>query len=574
MRSWFRALMTPRSTEPRARRQEGLLYVLSLGALAASVLWLVLSVASLLLWQRHARIEGDVYVGLEGVFFAGLSYLLTRLGRLRAASYMALFGLLVMQVSSMLLIWKSPLDPTMVLYAVVIAMGGLLLGRRGAATFYILSLLCYIVTAGGLFFVGYRTAQVNEPFTLVLITLSLSMVLLILLLVVHFYIRSMEGSLTQAEEQVRQRTEQLEAAYRDQAEQRARLDVILRNVADGLVVTDLDDCIVLANPAFARMVACGADPLAHRRLAQVIPDRALEQIVLQARREPGRPMAAKLTVAGKTYQAVACALGGPDDPISGVVTALHDITQEMEAIEARTGFVSSVAHELRVPLMSIRGYASLLKEDVDHPLTPEQRSHLDTVLRNEERMATLVQDLLDLCHLEGGRVQMEVGPCSLSGALNEVLMALRPHYEAERIALDVQLPAGLPFVLADARRLGQVLTNLLANAWQYTPAGGRVTVRARYLPPPQPDTGRCLYVDQGYLEVAVQDTGVGIPREDQERIFERFVRLNNAPVEKAGGTGLGLTIVRQLLALQGGAIWVESEPGVGSTFYFTLPAAE
>lgn len=574
MRSWLRTMVTPRATEPRARRQEALLYLLSLGALAASLLWLAASVASLLLWQRHFRLEGDVYVGLEGIVFAGLSYLLARLGRLRVASYLALSGLLLMQVSSMLLIWKSPLDPTMVFYAVVIAMGGLLLGRRGAAVFYLLSLLCYIGTAGGLFFAGYRDAQVSEPFTLVLITFSLAMILLILLLVVHFYIRSMEGALTQAEEQVRQRTGQLEAAYRDQAQQRVRLDIILQNVADGLLVTDLEDRVVLANPAFAAMVSRPVEALAGRLLAQIVPDRALEQIVLQARRHPDQHFSANLKVGRRVYQAVACALSRQDVPLGGAVTVLHDITQEMEAIDARTHFVSSVAHELRVPLASIRGYADLLKQDVAHPLTPEQRSYVEAVLRGEERMSTLVRDLLDLCYLESGRVRVEVGPCSLSSALGEVMIALRPQYEAQQIALESQLPAGLPFVLADAQRLGQILTNLLANAWQYTPAGGRVLVRARFLPPPQQDAGRCPWVDRGYLEVAVQDTGVGIPLEDQGRIFERFVRLNNALGEKAGGTGLGLTIVRQLLALQGGTIWVESEPGKGSTFYFTLPVAD
>jgi len=191
-----------------------------------------------------------------------------------------------------------------------------------------------------------------------------------------------------------------------------------------------------------------------------------------------------------------------------------------------------------------------------------------------ERMATLVHDLLDLCRLESGRVQMEVEPASLRTAVEDVVAAMRLQISAKNMDVGVHLPDDLPFVLADSRRLNQILTNLLSNACKYTAAGGRITVRARFLPPPQPDSQRYPKLDTGYIEVAVEDTGIGIAPQDQERVFERFVRLDDPLVEQAGGTGLGLTIVRQLLALQGGQVWLESVLGKGSTFLFALPAAE
>jgi PAS domain S-box-containing protein len=574
MASWYQTLLAPRLEEARLRRREVLLYLLTLSALAASVLWLASGVTAILLWGRHFRLEGDIYVGLEGIAVSGLAYVLTRHGLLLPASYVALFGVLVMQVSSMLLIWQSPLDPTMVFYAVVIAMGGLLLGRRGAILFYVLSLVCYLATAGGLFLSGKRVVEVKEFFTLGLTTIALAFILSILLLVVHFYISSMEGALNQAEEQVRERTSQLEATYRDLAEQHTRLDVILRNVADGLVVTDQDNLVVLVNPVFARIVGHPLPELTGRRLGETLGTVGLVRIVRQARESPGSAFAANVTVATRVYQAVACALGGDDTPLSGVVTVLHDITQEIEAIETRTQFVSSVAHELRVPLTSIRGYADLLVGGGRAPLLPEQQAFVQIILRNVERMATLVYDLLDLCHLETGRVQMEIGPASLRTAVEEVAVAMRPQMADKNLALEVQLPDNLSFVLADSRRLNQVLTNLLSNACKYTPDGGRVTIRARSLPLPQSNPDHYPKAEAKYLEVAVQDTGVGIAPQDQERIFDRFVRLDNPLVEKAGGTGLGLTIVRQLLALQGGQVWVESALGAGSTFYFSLPVAE
>jgi signal transduction histidine kinase len=199
---------------------------------------------------------------------------------------------------------------------------------------------------------------------------------------------------------------------------------------------------------------------------------------------------------------------------------------------------------------------------------------LDTILRNVERMATLVYDLLDLCRLESGQVQMEAGPVSLHNAVDEVVVAMRPQLDAKKMALNASLVEDLPYVLADARRLNQILANLVDNACKYTPEGGRISIRARFLPPPQSNPQRYPKVDKGYAEVSVQDTGIGIASQDLERIFERFVRLDNPLVEQAGGTGLGLTIVQQLLLLQGGQVWVESTLGQGSTFTFSLPVAE
>jgi|GEM_PF-2714135 len=574
MASWFQALWTARAADPRVRRREALLYILTLSALAASVAWLAAGVVATLVWGRHYRLDGDIYVGLEGIALSGTAYLLARRGWIVPASYLCLVGLLAMQVSSMLLIWQSPLDPTMVFYAVVIAMGGLLLGRRGAIGFYVASLLCYGLTAGWLFLHGHGTAEITQLFTLVLIEMSLALVLAILVLVVHFYLHSLEGALDQAEEQVRERTAQLEAAYRELAVEHTRLDVILHNVADGLVVTDLEERLVLVNPAFGSIVARSAGELPGCRLEEVLEAADLARIVRQARQEPGDIFVANLTIARRVYQAAACALGGQGTPLGGVVTVLHDITHEMEAIEARTQFVSTVAHELRVPLTSIRGYTDLLAGDMGEPLQGEQRAFLATIQQNVERMATLVYDLLDLCRLESGRLQVEIGPASLRNAVEEVMVAMRPQLAARKMGLDIHLPADLPFVLADTRRLNQILANLLSNACRYTPEGGRILVQAAFVPPPQTNARRYPRPDQGYVQVAVQDNGVGIAPADQERIFERFVRLDNPFVESAGGTGLGLTIVQQLLLVQGGQIWVESTLGQGSTFTFTLPAAD
>lgn len=574
MASWLRSLTAPRSADPRDRRRETILYILTLSAVGASLVWLLAGAVSILMLGPYPQFLGDLVLGVEGVLFQGDAYVVARRGFVRPAAYVSIIALLVMQLSSMFLIWQNPLDPTLVFYALAITAAGLTLGRRAAIGFGVCSVLCYLAGALSLFALGATSSEITWVGTVVLISFSLALTLTILVLVVHFYIRSMEGSLDQAEELVRERTRELRSAYANLAQQHGRLDVILRTVAEGLVVTDLLDRIVLANPIFGSIVQCPLAQLAGRDVSEVFADESLGRIIRQAREKPGSTWAANVTQAKSVYQAVASALGGTDDALNGVVTALHDITQEVQAIEARTQFVSTVAHELQTPLTSVRGYADLLAQRLEGRAAEEQRGFVLTILRNVERMATLVHDLLDLCRLESGHAVMEVAPASLPNAIDEVVEAMRPQMGAKGIALAVDLPEGLPFVLADSRRLNQILTNLLCNATTYTLPGGTIAIRARHLAPPQTDPQRYPRLDSGYVEGAVQDTGVGISPEDQERVFERFVRLDNPRIDGAGGTGLGLTIVRQLLAMQGGQVWVESALGQGSTFYFSLPTAE
>jgi signal transduction histidine kinase len=574
MASWLQSLVASRSSDPRERRREMTLYILSLSAVAVSFVWLLIGLVAIWLMGPYPQFFGDLILGLEGVVFQGGAYLIGRCGFLKAAAYVSLFALLIMPLSSMLWIWRNPLDPTFVFYAVGITVAGLILGRRAAAAFALCSVLSYMATALWLFAQGFNWIRITWGGTVILIGISLTAELGILILVVHFYIRSMEHALRDAEELARERTHELRDAYSNLAQQHARLEVILRNIADGLVVTDPQDQVVLANPVFGRIVSQALPALAGRRLGETVDAASLVRIVRHAREKPGMAFMANVTVAKRVYQAVACALGDAEDALSGVVTVLHDITQEIATIEARTQFVSSVAHELRVPLASIRGYADLLLDGGGMPLPPGHEAFVQIILRNVERMATLVYDLLDLCHLESGRVQMETEPVSLRTAVEEVVTTMRPQLTEKGHVLEVQLPDGLSFVLADPRRLNQVLTNLLSNACKYTPEGGRIAICAQPIPPPQSDLEHFPRPEAKYVQVTVQDTGVGIPPEDAERIFDHFVRLDNPAVGTAGGTGLGLTIVRQLLALQGGQVWVESAVGRGSTFYFSLPVAE
>ncbi|RME31275.1 MAG: sensor histidine kinase, partial [Thermoflexia bacterium] len=227
------------------------------------------------------------------------------------------------------------------------------------------------------------------------------------------------------------------------------------------------------------------------------------------------------------------------------------------ANQAKTEFISFVSHELKQPMTAIKGYTDLLVKGLAGDLTEMQRSFLEVVRSNVNRMDTMVQELLDISRIESGRLRLEIGRVSVQEAVEEAVRALRQEIEAKSQRLEVEIAVPIPPVAADRTRLVQILTNLLSNAYKYTPEGGRIRVTAEPA--------------DGCVRFSVSDTGIGIAPEDQERLFTKFFRSQNPVVRSVPGTGLGLAITKNLVELQGGQIWVESQPGAGSTFTFTLP---
>jgi signal transduction histidine kinase len=227
---------------------------------------------------------------------------------------------------------------------------------------------------------------------------------------------------------------------------------------------------------------------------------------------------------------------------------------------AKSEFVSLVAHELRTPMTSIRGYTDMLARQIVGPLTPRQAEFLSIIGSNVHRMQVLVSDLQDISRIETGRLRLEMESTALAEAIQNALQATRGQIEGRSQQLELDVPEGLPRVHADPARLAQILINLLSNAHKYTPEGGRIRVRA--------------WLDNGYVHCSVIDNGVGISVEDQTQLFTKFFRSENPAVRQIPGTGLGLCIVKSLVELQGGRIELASALGEGSTFTFTVPVSE
>lgn len=244
--------------------------------------------------------------------------------------------------------------------------------------------------------------------------------------------------------------------------------------------------------------------------------------------------------------------------------------QVRRANEAKTDFVSFVSHELKQPMTAIKGYTEILAGGMVGELSEAQQNMLETVRSNVDRMGSLVGELLDISRIESGRIRLEPEVVSVAGVFEDVVSTTRAQMEAKQQTLEVEVAPALPPVWGDRERLAQVLTNLVSNAYKYTPEQGRITVRARMLKEGERGGGG----DEGFVVCSVSDTGVGISEQDQERLFTKYFRAEDPVVRDVPGTGLGLVITQSLVELHGGEIWAESELGKGSTFWFTIPVAE
>ncbi len=330
---------------------------------------------------------------------------------------------------------------------------------------------------------------------------------------------------------------------------------VLERMTEGALFVDSDGRVVWLNRAARALLLDGSSGSVPSTFAELV--RHHEAIdTLREALASGTPQSATFQTAieGRTLAIEVMPLG---DPLPGLALILvRDLTRMRQLERVRRDFVSNISHELRTPLASIKAITETLQTGAleDPGLAHAFLGRLDTEL---DSLVQIVQELLELSKIESGQVPLDLKPVSAELLLHSAAERLR--LQAARAGLDLQvdIPEGLPEVLADRSRLEQVLVNLLHNAIKFTPAGGQLRLEAR--------------PDDTMLRFAVCDTGIGISNEAQLRIFERFYKADRS--RSGGGTGLGLAIARHLVEAHGGRIWVESTEGRGATFYFTTPIA-
>jgi len=348
----------------------------------------------------------------------------------------------------------------------------------------------------------------------------------------------------------------LDRTIRTLTEERNLSSAILGSMVEGVAVVSSSERLVFANQGFVSILGLDEPPQSGRALVEIVRQTELLTAVRQVLK--GDPRVESEIVTGtlrQHYFAVTVAsVRATED--AGAVIVLHDITDLRKLERVRRDFVANVSHELRTPLTAIQGFSeTLLAGAIDDP--QNRVRFLEIILDHSRRLARLTEDLLMLSKMDADRLELEVHRLSVSQFVESCLeTAQRPAAE-KNLHISVDLVPSLPDIAADRRRLAEVLQNLLDNAIQYTPAGGRITISASS--------------DDGEVEFTVADTGIGIPHADQPRIFERFYRVDAARSREVGGTGLGLSIAKHLVEVHGGRIWVESTVGQGSQFHFTVP---
>ncbi len=223
----------------------------------------------------------------------------------------------------------------------------------------------------------------------------------------------------------------------------------------------------------------------------------------------------------------------------------------------KSEFLSNMSHELRTPLNAIIGFSEVLGEHMFGEMNEKQDEYVGDIHSSGKHLLSLINDILDLAKVEAGRMELNVSAFDLPAAVDNALTLVRERATRHGLTLAADVDPALGELCADERKVKQILLNLLSNAVKFTPDNGRVTVRARPV--------------DGFVEISVVDTGVGIAPADQAAVFEEFKQVGSDVTKKNEGTGLGLALTRRFVELHGGRIWLESVPGLGSTFTFTLP---
>jgi len=350
--------------------------------------------------------------------------------------------------------------------------------------------------------------------------------------------------------------------------ERNRSSAILRSMVEGVAVIDAEERLVFYNRAFSEIFGLETATAEGRTLIEVVRNAELVGLIRKALRsdEALQTDISMGIVQMQSFSATAAPVKALDTTNgdqtaatakpSGAVVVLHDVTELRRLERVRQDFVANVSHEFKTPLTAIQGFAeTLLGGALDDP--SNNRRFLDIIRNHAIRLARLTNDLLKLARIEAGKLEVEFFPVGLMELIEGCAETTLLKASRRQIALEIEVPPGLPSVRGDAGLLRDVLQNLLDNAIQYTPEGGHIHVTAE--------------AKSREVVVTVSDTGIGIPASDQERIFERFYRVDAARSREAGGTGLGLSIAKHIVEAHNGRLSVESVIGEGSKFSFSIP---
>ncbi len=353
----------------------------------------------------------------------------------------------------------------------------------------------------------------------------------------------------------------LDEAKEQVQEEKNKTQAALKSLVDGLIVFDKDKKISLINPEAEKILEVKQKQILGKRLKDLKNHPKvfkLYQTLGNKLEWTGQRYEFVLEQPLKRYYQVAITPVTAREKNIGLMVVMHDITRDKEIERLKTEFVSIAAHQLRTPLSAIKWTLKMLLDGDVGEVSEEQRSFLEKGYESNERMINLINDLLNVARIEEGRFLYELEEVSLVEIVEKIINLVKSAAKQKKIKLNFKKPVKkIPLVKVDEEKIELVVQNLLDNAIRYSKAGGEVTVSVEY--------------DKMGVRVMIQDSGIGIPEKQQNRLFKKFFRADNAVKKKTEGTGLGLFICKNIIEAHGGKIWFESEIGKGTTFWFVLP---
>ncbi len=354
--------------------------------------------------------------------------------------------------------------------------------------------------------------------------------------------------------------EDVEQAKKQSEQEQAKVKAIIDNFTDALLFFDQNKILQIFNPNAELLFRINSSEILRKNIQEIKEPPALAKVLEKVRIKKEFRRQELQTPEGRTFE-VTSIIVTKDGVEIGTLILIHDITREKRVERLKSEFVSIAAHQLRTPLSAIKWTLKMLLDGDLGRLTKEQLEFVEKTYQSNERMITLINDLLNVTRIEEGRYIYEKTPCKLETLSRQVIEAFQEEILRKKIRFGLLLPKEeLPSIYVDQEKIKLVIQNLLDNAIKYTPAGGSIVIS---ISRPTKDK----------IEFAIKDTGVGIPSDQQDRVFSRFFRGANILRLETTGTGLGLFIAKNIVEAHGGQIWFESKENQGTTFHFTLPIA-
>ncbi|MFC1514764.1 ATP-binding protein [Candidatus Omnitrophota bacterium] len=347
--------------------------------------------------------------------------------------------------------------------------------------------------------------------------------------------------------------------YKRVLSEKKSTEAVIRSIAEGLVVVNAEGKVIMMNPAAEKLLGSSKEKGMGKSLSDNLSEDQMVSLVKDSPDKDNREIevVSQQDETKKVLRASTAVVENENGQTVGMVSVLSDITKQKELDVLKSRFVASVSHELRTPLIAIDKSVALLLSKAAGELSEPQIEFLSIAKRNLTRLSTLINDLLDMSKFEAGKMRVNFELASIAAIIAESVKGFTSWAASKSVVINTKVQEGMPPINVDPQRMIQIMNNLIGNAIKFTPQKGQITVEA--------------VVKDDVIQVSVQDTGPGISEEDLGKVFDKFFQVSERAAVDMGGTGLGLSLAKEIVEVHNGRIWAESGKGQGARFIFTLP---